>query len=168
MFPQGYAPSSNVAALGAFSRFSPALLLMHMIEEVQASREIPAAKARAGDACQEESSAFPVAAESFSASKSLREATPNSKGRKAKRVWQPWGCVPWQRQQQGLAAGQYRGASAPPAPTRARAPPNKERQEQDTVPCVSAKGNNSQIKPCRLQSAPTAYAKNFRLQIEVV
>lgn len=87
MCPQRCPSSSNIAALGAFSRCSPALLPMHTIEEVQAPREIPAAKARAGDAFQEESSAFPVTAEFFC--KSLREAAPKSKGRKAKWVWQP-------------------------------------------------------------------------------
>lgn len=89
MLPQRWAPSSNMAALGALSCCAPALLLMHMIEEVQALGGIPAAKARDEDACREESSAFPVAAESFSASKSLREAKPKSKGTKAKWVWQP-------------------------------------------------------------------------------
>lgn len=40
------------------------LLLMHVIEEVQVPRETSAVEAGVGDDCQEESSAFPITAES--------------------------------------------------------------------------------------------------------
>lgn len=160
-----------MAGLGAFSCCSPALMPMHMVEKVQAPGEIPAAKARAGDAFQKESRAFPVAAESFSASKSLWGATPkleaekesgfgsheavsHASGEGSSRVW---------------LQGSHQGASAPPL-HRSRHSHCQTRRDRSkhTASCRAAKGNNSQIKPCRLLSAPAAYAKNFRLQIKVV
>lgn len=67
-----------------------------------------------------------------------------------------------------MAAGVTpRGLSSAAAVIQAPSLPSKRRQEQAHL-CLSAKGNNSRIKPCRLQAANAAYTENFRLQIEVV
>lgn len=123
-------PSSSRAALGAFSCCSPARLLMHTVEEVQALGEIPAARPGLGMPFRKKvvpflslQRAFPQANSSEKQCQNLKaEKQSGLDNHKASGVW----CI-WCRQQEGLAAGCY---WASPAAAIQAQPLNKERWEQ--------------------------------------
>lgn len=145
---------------------------MHITQQAWAPGEISAAKARAGTACQEKSSAFPTAAELLLWANSSGKQCQKSKDTKAKRVCatirQHWVCLTKHAGWSGCKA-RCRGASVLPLQWSRHGHCRARRDwSKHTAPCVTAKGNDSGIKPCRLQSATAAYAKNFRLQIEVM
>lgn len=112
---------------------------------------------------------FPSLWRALAASKFLREEVPKSKGTKAERVCATVRCASEKESRTVWLQACYRGASALPL-QRSRHSHRRARRDRSkcTIPRVAAKGNNSRIKPCRLQSATAAYAQNFRLQIEVV
>jgi len=131
---------------------------MHVVDEVRAPREFSAGKARFGDTCQEESGALPIAAEQIPQGSKTKEGLCNQKAvldasSRGSRMVRLQAC--------------YRGASALPwQPSRHSHCRARRDRSTHTVPPVSAKGNNSRIKPCRFQSAAAAYTENFGLQIE--